>query len=85
MYALLGDDSKVQAKLQDNTVIVNVTDEFTAKLVKSEFSELLKDAAKKVLSQDVIIQTEVVEAIISDDSKRSKLESLSAFDIVSFE
>jgi len=85
VYALLGDSTKVQAKRQDNTLIICLTDEFTANLVKSEFTELLKDAAKKVLGQDVIILTEVVDTINSDESKHSKLESLSAFDIVSFE
>ena len=85
VYALLGDSSKVQARKEENAVVVRVTDEFTANLVKSEFSQLLKDAAKNVLGRDVQINTEVAEAITVDESKRSKLESLSAFDIVNFE
>jgi len=85
LYALLSDSSKVQAKRQDSTIIVNVTDEFTANLIKSEFTGLIKDAAKRVLDRDVVILAEVVENINTDESKKSKLESLSAFDIVSFE
>jgi len=85
VYALLSDGSKVQAQRKDNTITVNVTDEFTAGLVKSDFSELIKDAAKSILGHEPIIQAQVIETAESDKSKSDKLESLSAFNIVNFE
>ena len=85
VYALLGDSSKVQAMRQDNAIIISVTDEFTANLIQSEFSESLISAAKKVSGQKLVIRAEVVDNISNNESKRGKLESLSAFDIVNFE
>jgi len=85
VYALLSDSSKVQARKKDDAVVVNVPDEFTANLVKTEFSELIKDSAKKALGHDVVILTEIVSIVDDNENKRGKLESLSAFDIVNFE
>ena len=81
---LLNDSSQVQAVLRDKSLTVNFTDSYTADQIKHGFSELIKDAAEKVLGRDVIISIEVVESVDSDEAKRSKLDSLSAFDIVNF-
>ncbi|MDR2570323.1 MAG: DNA polymerase III subunit gamma/tau [Oscillospiraceae bacterium] len=84
VYALLSDNSKVQAKHNNNTLNIKVADSFTANLIKSEFSELIKEAAFSVFNRNVIISVELgVENV--ETNKQSKLESLSAFDIVNFE
>ena len=85
VHVLLSDASKVQALLQSHSLSINVTDSFVADMIKSEFSELIKNAAGKVLGHDVIVNIEVCENIDSEETKRDKLNSLSAFDIVNFE
>jgi chromosomal replication initiation ATPase DnaA len=74
----------VSAKQHEDTLIVNVTDFFTANLVESEFSGLIKEAARKALGRDVAIRVEV-GGDNTEESKRGKLDSLSAFGIVNFE
>jgi len=81
---LLNDSSKVQATLRDRVLTVNFTDSYTADQIKHSFSELVKDTAEKVLGHNVILNIEVVDSVDSDEIKRSKLDSLSAFDIVNF-
>jgi DNA polymerase-3 subunit gamma/tau len=81
---LLNDSSKVKGVLKDNLLTVNFTDSYTAEQIKHGFSELIKDTAEKVLGHNIVINIEVVESVDSDEIKRSKLDSLSAFDIVSF-
>jgi DNA polymerase-3 subunit gamma/tau len=76
---LLNDSSKVQAALKDKLLTVNFTDSYTADQIKHSFSDLIKDAAEKVLGHNVIINIGVVESIDSDETKRSKLDSISAF------
>ena len=84
VHALLGDSSKVRAKYDDGSLLITVTDSFTSHLIKSDFSEHIKEAARKIFDRDVIIHVETGE-IGTDENKRSKLESLSAFGIVNFE
>jgi len=85
LYALLSDSSKAQAEQQGDTVVIKVTDEFTATQIKSEFMELLKEIAKKVLNRDSAIFIEVVDGFVSKEDSLGKLEHLSNFDIVKFE
>ena len=85
LYALLSDGSKAQAEQQGDTVVIKVTDEFTATQIKSEFMDLLKEIAKKILNRDSAVFIEVVDGFVSDDDKLGKLEHLSNFDIVTFE
>jgi len=81
---LLNDSSKVQAVLQDRSLTMKFTDSYTADQIEHSFSELIRDAAEKILGHNVILSIQVVESVDSDDSKHSKLDSLSAFDIVNF-
>ncbi|MCL2427077.1 MAG: DNA polymerase III subunit gamma/tau, partial [Oscillospiraceae bacterium] len=85
LYALLNDSSKVQVEQQDDIVVIKVTDEFTAIQIKSEFMDLLKDIAKKVLNRDVGVRIELVDSIATNEDKLGKLEHLSNFDIIKFE
>ncbi|MCL2820692.1 MAG: DNA polymerase III subunit gamma/tau [Oscillospiraceae bacterium] len=85
LLALLNDSSKVQPSLQDNILCIKLTDSFTANLIESGFSELLKTTVSKVLGRDIIINFEVTDQIKDNDSGRNKLESLSAFGVVNFE
>jgi len=84
VHALLSAGSKIRADQNENTVTVTVANSFTADLIKSEFSDILKDTAIKLLGRDIIISIEVGETE-TDEIKRNKLESLSAFDVVQFE
>jgi hypothetical protein len=79
LYALLSDSSRVQAQKNENAVVINVTDEFTASLISADFLELLKEAAKKIFEHDVMIRVEVVDSTDSNTSQREKLDNLSAF------
>jgi len=86
VHVLLNDSSIVQGKQNDNILTIFSADSFTAGLIEIESTtQLIKEAAKKVLCEDVVIRTELVDTIVNNESKRGKLESLSAFDIVSFE
>ena len=85
LRVLLNDSSKVQAGLNDNSLVINVTDSFVANMISSEFSGLIKDAARKVLGRDVLVNVEVVDSIGSEENKQSKLDSLSAFDVFSID
>jgi len=84
VHALLSDSSKVKAQSDGGSLIITVADFFTADIVKSEFLELLKETASKVLGREIIIHVEVGN-ITTDEGQRSKLESLNAFGIVNFE
>jgi len=84
LQALLGDKAKIHNEGDGNRITLTVGDSFSADLIKSEFFEVIKDAAGKVLGHDVIINVEVSEND-PGENKRSKLESLGAFDIVNFE
>jgi DNA polymerase-3 subunit gamma/tau len=82
--ALLNDNSKVQAGMDGDILVISMADSFNASMIESEFMPLLKEAAGKALGRAVAIQIEV-SAGDTEESKRDKLESLSAFGIVSFE
>ena len=79
LHVLLDDSSKVQARLQDKSLYVDVADAFVATLIRSEFLDLIKDAAKKILGRDVFVVVEEVDNVVSKDDKNAKLENLSAF------
>jgi chromosomal replication initiation ATPase DnaA len=74
----------VKAELHDGTLTINVADSFTASLIESDFSGMIKEAAEKALGHGVSIRVKVGGSE-TDESKRGKLESLSAFGIVNFE
>jgi DNA polymerase-3 subunit gamma/tau len=76
---LINDSSKVMATLQDKSLTVSFTDSHTAEQIKHGFSELIKDAAEKVLGYDVILSINVVESADNYGAKHSKLDGLSAF------
>jgi DNA polymerase-3 subunit gamma/tau len=82
--ALLNDSSKVQVKQDGNELVIGIADSFNADMIESEYMVFLKEAARKALGRDVVIR---IETGIGDteENKRSKLESLSAFGIVNFE
>ena len=79
VHVLLNDSARVKAELRDRSLTLFMTDSFKASMIKSEFSEIIKDAARTVLGHDVVLLVEVVDSIGDDDSKRDKLDSLSAF------
>jgi len=81
---LVNDSSKVQAVLSEKSLIISFTDSYAADQIKHSFSELIKETAEKVLGHNINISIEVVESVDGDEAKRSKLDSLSAFDIVNF-
>ena len=83
VYALLGDSSNVEAELQGGSLIIRASSPFIVSTIASNmFSDPLKEAARKVLGRELVIR---VEAGGGGESKRDKLERLSAFDIVRFE
>ena len=82
--ALLSDSSKVQVKLDGDVLAINMSDSFTADMIESEYISQLKEAAEKALGRVVSIRVEKGGGN-ADESKRSKLENLSAFGIVNFE
>ena len=84
LYALLSDSTKVKARQEDNLLIITVADNFTANVIESEFSGPIKEAAAKVQDIDFIIRVEVGK-VDTEEKEHSRLDSLSAFDIVSFE
>jgi len=84
LQALLGDNAEIVEDAGGGALTLMVGDSFSANMIKAEFTDIIKEAAKKVLGRDVVINVDVKE-VSSDDSKRSKLESLIAFDIVQFE
>ena len=87
VHALLSDSSKIRAQQDGSALIITVADSFTANLVASEFSELIKEAAAKVLGSTVLIRVEEgsIKDIVPKEDKLSKLESLSSFGIVNIE
>jgi len=84
VYALLGDSSNVQAELQGGVLIVRATSPFLVSTIESKmFSDPLREAARKVLGRELVIRVEAGGG--GGESKRERLERLSAFDIVKFE
>jgi len=59
VHALLSDNNKVQARHEGSTLTITVPDSFSANLIESEFSDLLREAAKKTLGRDVMIRVEI--------------------------
>jgi len=85
IHALLSDNSIVQAQQNENILTIIVADSFTAGAIETESTtELIKEAAENVLGNNILLRIEV-GSIDTEDSKQSKLESLSAFGIVKFE
>jgi len=85
VHALLSDGANVQAELLGSTLIIRAGNLFTISTIESDmFSEPLKEAASKVLGREIIIRVEAGSGG-TDETKREKLESLSAFGIVNFE
>jgi len=84
VHALLGNSSMVQARLENNALIISVAESFTANIIKSEFSDLIRKTAGEALGRNVSISVEV-DRNDFEESKHSKLENLNAFDIVNFE
>jgi len=84
VHVLLSDRSKVKAQLDSGSIVITVADAFTAELIKTEFSELIKDAAFNVLGRSIVIHIEVGN-IDQEEGQRSKLDSLNAFGIVKFD
>ena len=85
VHALLNDRTIVQAEQNDNILTIFITDAFIAGSIENESTTtLIKEAAKKVLGFDIILRIEV-GSIDANESKHSKLESLSTFGIFNFE
>jgi len=85
VYALLSDGANVQAELRDGLLIVRATNLFTVSTIESKmFSEPLREAARKILGQEVVVRVEAGGGGI-DDGKMEKLERLGKFDIFKFE
>jgi len=85
VYALLSDSANVQAELRDNMLIVRAASPFTVNTIESKmFSVPLKEAAGKAIGREVIIRVETGGGA-GNESKRERLERLSAFDIIHFE
>ncbi|MCL2220719.1 MAG: DNA polymerase III subunit gamma/tau [Oscillospiraceae bacterium] len=82
--ALLSDSTKVRITENDNVLTIRTPDTFNAEMIRSEYKEILMEAASKALGKKVTIEVETGE-IESNSDKRSKLESLSAFGVVDFE
>ena len=84
VYSLLRDKSNVSATLQGGTIVVTAGSPFTVNMIESKtFVDAIKNAARTVLGHDVALRVEAGGA--SEEDKRGKLDSLSAFDIVKFE
>ena len=82
---MLSDGAKVQAELRESVLHINAGDLFTVSLIESsKFADSIKDAAKAILGREIILRVEMGITPIAN-SKREKLESLSAFDIIKFE
>ena len=58
LYPLISNSSEVQARQQDNELIINVSHPLTASTIRS--SGLLEEAVKKALNKDVRIRVEEV-------------------------
>jgi len=85
IYMLLSDSTKIQADVHDGVLNINASNPFTVGQIESKmFSEPLREAANKVLGREVIIRVGTRNGS-NEESKREKLDSLSAFGIVDFE
>ena len=84
VHALLGDKNKVQAELQDGSLIIRSGCPFTINSIESStISGVLKEAARKTLGREVVLR---VETSSGDEKLRhDKLDRLKAFDNVKFE
>ena len=82
IYALLGNSSKVQARHQDNALVINVTDFFTANSIESDFGEIIKEAAAEVLGHNINVRVEIVDEIDDDEDSSGNIDNLSALGIL---
>jgi len=84
VYALLSDGAKIRAEQREGVLIIRTENKFTATQIESKrTSEPLKEAAGKVLGREIVVRVETGGDV--GDTKRDKLDSLSAFSIVNFE
>ena len=86
IYFSLNNNDEVSAELRDNVLILSAKSAFTVNQIESkQFSDAIKDAAKKVLGHEIIIRTAMDDSS-ADESKHDKLERLAdTFSIVNFE
>ena len=85
LYALISNHARIQAELQDGTLLIRAGDEFTVSQIESKmFAEPLKKAAFEVIGREVIIKAVTGGGSYAENT-RDKLNDLSAFDIVKFE
>jgi len=82
VHVLLSNSSKVQARLEEGSLVISVTDVFSENQIKHSFNELIKDAAKSVLGRDVIISVEVLDSIVNNEDKNDESDKFNNFDIV---
>ena len=84
-YALLSDSASISAELQGATLIIRAKNAFAVHTIESKkVSDAIKDAARQVLGREVTVRAEAGTEN-RDESRKSKLDSLSAFDIIKFE
>ena len=85
IYAVLSNDARIQAELQEGVLLIRAADGFTVKQIESKmFSEPLSKAAGKVLGREVVIRAEIGGGSAAEDTS-GKLDRLSDFGIVKFE
>ncbi|MCL2125008.1 MAG: DNA polymerase III subunit gamma/tau [Oscillospiraceae bacterium] len=78
IYSLLSDDSRVQAEMRDNGLVIHVGDAFTAGLIESKkFAVPLAEASSTVFGKAVKIRVEIM-ADNASNAGSDKLDNLIA-------